>query len=67
MATTLRHSWKNRDHIVCATAYIAPLAVFWPIASTSDFFGQWNNIFMWSGLAMSLAATNISSERAVLA
>ena len=67
VATTLRHSWKNRDHIVCATAYIAPLAVFWPIASTSDFFGQWNNIFMWSGLAMSLAATNISSERAVSA
>ena len=62
LATTVFHSWRNREHIVCATAYIAPLAFFWPIASTADFFGQWNNIFMWSGLAMSLAATNLYSK-----
>ena len=57
------HSWRNRENIVCATSYIAPLAFFWPIASTADFFGQWNNIFMWSGLALSLAATNLCAEQ----
>jgi len=59
----IRHSWQNRENIVCATSYIAPLAFFWPIASTADFFGQWNNIFMWSGLALSLAATNLAAEQ----
>jgi len=30
--------------------------LFFPIQSTGDFFGQWNNIFMWSAIALALAA-----------
>ena len=51
------------SNVVSATAFIVPLAVFWPIATTADFFGQWNNIFMWSGVALALAAAHSSSKK----
>ena len=47
---------KNRDSVVAATAFVAPFGLFFPIQSTGDFFGQWNNIFMWSAIALALAA-----------
>jgi len=47
---------KNRDNVVAATAFVVPCGLFFPIQSTSDFFGQWNNIFMWSAIALALAA-----------
>jgi len=39
-----------------------PLGFFFPIQSTADFFGQWNNIFMWSALSLALAAGNLLSS-----
>ena len=56
-------AWRNKDDVVCATMWIIPLAFFWPIATTADFFGQWNNIFMWSALAFSLSAVYSSDRR----
>jgi O-antigen ligase len=51
------HGWrKNRNNVVAATAFVVPLAFFFPVQTTGDFFGQWNNIFMWSAIALSLAA-----------
>ena len=47
---------KNRANVVSATAFVVPFALFFPIQSTADFFGQWNNIFMWSAIALALAA-----------
>jgi O-antigen ligase len=47
---------KNRDNVVAATAFVVPFGLFFPIQSTADFFGQWNNIFMWSAIALALAA-----------
>ncbi|MDC0492734.1 O-antigen ligase family protein [Alphaproteobacteria bacterium] len=47
---------KNRDNVVAATAFVVPVGLFFPIQSTGDFFGQWNNIFMWSAIALALAA-----------
>jgi len=47
---------KNRDNVVAATAFVIPLGLFFPIQSMADFFGQWNNIFMWSAIALALAA-----------
>jgi O-antigen ligase len=35
--------------------FIVPLAFFWPVAMHSDFFGQWNNIFVWHSIAFALA------------
>lgn len=49
--------WRYaRNNVVAATAFVIPLGLFFPIASFADFFGQWNNIFMWSALALALAA-----------
>ena len=52
----------NRSNIVVATMWIVPFAVFWPIASTADFFGQWNNIFMWTAVAVALAGAQIGHK-----
>ncbi|MDB2469196.1 O-antigen ligase family protein [Alphaproteobacteria bacterium] len=49
--------WRqNRANVVAATAFVVPFGLFFPIQSTADFFGQWNNIFMWSAIALALAA-----------
>ena len=57
--TCLKAGIRNRDNVVATTAFIIPLAFFWPIASTMNFFGQWNSIFSWSALALALAATQL--------
>ena len=55
---------KNRDNVVAATAFVVPFGLFFPIQSTNDFFGQWNNIFMWSAVALALAAARtLTSEQ----
>ena len=46
------------------TAFVVPLGLFFPIQSTSDFFGQWNNIFMWSAIALVMSAGNLTKEMA---
>jgi O-antigen ligase len=60
--TLFRTSCTNKQNVVAATAYIVPLALFFPLQSTADFFGQWNNIFLWSAVALSMAAINLRSE-----
>ncbi|MEK9850826.1 MAG: O-antigen ligase family protein, partial [Candidatus Puniceispirillum sp.] len=52
----------RRENVVLATAWVIPFGLFWPVASTADFFGQWNNIFMWSAVALALAATNLAGS-----
>ena len=47
---------RNRANVVAATAFVIPFGLFFPIQSTADFFGQWNNVFMWSAIAIALAA-----------
>ena len=48
-------SLKNRNYVLVATVWVIPFGIFWPIATSSDFFGQWNNIFIWSAVALSLS------------
>ena len=60
--TCARPALSDRSNIVVATMWIVPFAFFWPIASTSDFFGQWNNIFMWSAIAVALAGAQTGRE-----
>jgi O-antigen ligase len=47
---------QRRANVLAATAFVVPLGLFFPIQTTGDFFGQWNNIFMWSAIALALAA-----------
>ena len=60
--TCARPAIRDRSNVVVATMWIVPFAFFWPIASTADFFGQWNNIFMWSAVALALAGVQIGSQ-----
>ena len=57
--TCFKASIGKRENVVLATAWVIPFGLFWPVTSTADFFGQWNNIFMWSAVALALAATNL--------
>ena len=58
-----RPAIRDRSNVVVATMWIVPLGFFWPITSTADFFGQWNNIFMWSALSIALAGAQIGSTK----
>ena len=60
--TCTRPALRDRSNVVVATMWIVPFGFFWPIASTADFFGQWNNIFMWSAVAVALAGAQIGSQ-----
>ncbi len=53
-----KSSRKNTKNVVAVTSWVIPFGLFWPIASTADFFGQWNNIFLWSAVALSLCCTS---------
>ena len=53
---------NNKQNIFLVTAYIVPLGLFFPLQSTADFFGQWNNIFLWSAVALSMSAVNLRAE-----
>ena len=57
-------SIKGRADVVTATAVIIPLGLFFPLQSTADFFGQWNNIFMWSAVALALSSRNLMAKKA---
>ncbi len=54
--TCFKKSSNSQQNVFLATAWIIPFGVFWPIASSSDFFGQWNNIFLWSSVSLALAS-----------
>ena len=56
-------SWRNRDNVIVATAWVVPFGLFWPITSSADFFGQWNNIFMWSAVALAMTALNLAPKK----
>ena len=60
--TLFRAGRANNQNVAAATAYIVPLGLFFPLQSTADFFGQWNNIFLWSAVALSMAAVNLRAE-----
>lgn len=53
--TCFRANLANRTNVLAATCFVVPFGFFFPVQSTADFFGQWNNIFMWSAIAFALA------------
>lgn len=60
--TCYKSSLRNKDNIFVATAWVVPFGLFWPLATTADFFGQWNNTFLWSAVAISLCCTQIAKD-----
>ena len=63
--TLFRVGRANSQNVAVATAYIVPLGLFFPLQSTADFFGQWNNIFLWSAVALSMTVVNLRAELSV--
>ena len=63
LITCLSYRRVDKENIFTAIAYVVPFAVFFPLQSTSDFFGQWNNLFMWSAVAFALASGNLLQGR----
>ena len=63
-----RASLKNRMNVLTATCFVVPFGFFFPVQSTADFFGQWNNTFMWSAIAFALSVAHqtlsIKSDKA---
>jgi len=57
--TCFTYNLKNRENVICATCVIVPVGLLFPIQTTADFFGQWNNIFMWTALGLALSSRNI--------
>ena len=49
---------SSQNHVLQTTAWIIPFALFWPIKANADFFGQWNNIFLWSAVALALSVAH---------
>ena len=49
---------NTNRHVLYSVAWVIPFALFWPIRSSADFFGQWNNIFLWSAVALALAVAH---------
>ena len=56
------HCWHGRQQFtksiiiraMGATAFITPLAIFFPIQSTGNFFGQWSNLFIWVAVGFAI-------------
>ena len=53
----------NRQNLLAATCFVIPLGIFFPVQSTADFFGQWNNTFIWSAIAFSLSVAHQTLQR----
>ncbi len=45
---------KSNAHMFGRVAWIVPFAFFWPLSAHPDFFGQWHNLFMWTGISISM-------------
>ena len=62
MFTIIYHSFNKRklfdNKTFIPPFFVIPVAFFWPLASTADFFGQWNNLFVWTSISLALAARN---------
>lgn len=52
----IRSRFENSDDVLVCTAFVVPAAFFVPLQSTADFFGQWNNLFMWTALGVAMSA-----------
>lgn len=53
--TCLRGRKLNPNCPMACTAFIVPLALFFPFQQTGNFFGQWSNLFLWFPLAFSIS------------
>ena len=61
--TCFKASLARRSDILAATCFVVPFGFFFPIQSTADFCGHWNNTFMWSSIAFALAVAHQARQK----
>ena len=66
MVTSLIYvSWSNARYssdLLKKSCFIVPLALFFPLQSTADIFGQWVNSMVWYAVSLSMAIS-MAGER----
>ena len=50
---------QSPKEIGATVALITLITVFFPIQTTGDFFGQWNNLCIWAAIAMGIMVSNV--------
>ena len=45
----------NSDCPMIATAFVIPLALFFPLQQFGSFYGQWGNLFTWFAIGFAVA------------
>ena len=45
----------NYPDAILFLAYIVPLALFFPIQQTGNFYGQWGNLFTWFAIGFAVS------------
>ncbi len=53
--TCYRARFKNFNCPMAATAFVVPLALFFPIQQFGSFYGQWGNLFTWFAIAFAMS------------
>jgi O-antigen ligase len=47
--------FENFDCPMAATAFVVPLALFFPIQQFNSFYGQWSNLFTWFAIGFAIS------------
>ena len=53
--TCYRARKENFNCPMSATAFIVPLALFFPLQQFGSFYGQWGNLFTWFAIAFAIS------------
>ena len=46
---------ENLNCPMSATAFVVPLALFFPLQQFGSFYGQWGNLFVWFSIAFAIS------------
>ena len=46
---------QNFECPIAATAFVVPLALFFPLQQFNSFYGQWSNLFIWFAVGFALS------------
>ena len=53
--TCFRAKFDYKNCPMASTAFITPLAIFFPLQTFGSFYGQWGNLFIWFAIAFALS------------
>ena len=57
------HLHQDVLNLKYSVAWIVPFSLFFPFSTHPDFFGQWQNIFMWFGVALAISMSTTPNSQ----